>query len=356
MINLNKKNIQILDCTLRDGGLALQDLHLNNEAYDPIENKNSFKVMDALSDAGIDMIEVGSIDPEVKKPNDFFIYKDIQSLSKTIPSQRDSAIYVGLFRGPDTDLKSIPDYDESLCQHVRVIIRYSELQKSIDFCAGLANKGYKVFIQPMVTMRYDASELCQLIDSANQMNAYAMYLVDSYGYMNHQDIDGLFLLYDQKLDPSIRIGLHAHNNMNLAFSNTQHFMNRKTPRQMIVDSTISGMGQGAGNMQTELLVPYMNEYFNCAYNLESILKASEIIEPLAKFGRWGYSITNLLPAIHKTAYKFSLDFRRNFKLNYSQINFLLSNIPEEFRHRYTKENAKQLLELFAKEVKERIDK
>jgi 4-hydroxy 2-oxovalerate aldolase len=86
------------------------------------------------------------------------------------------------------------------------------------------------------------------------------------------------------------------------------------------------------------------------------LKASEIIEPLAKFGRWGYSITNLLPAIHKTAYKFSLDFRRNFKLNYSQINFLLSNIPEEFRHRYTKENAKQLLELFAKEVKERIDK
>lgn len=345
------KNINVLDCTLRDGGLALQDLNLNHQQYDALSQNNASTVIDSLYESGINIIEVGSIDPSIQQPNDFFIYPNLEALSESYP--KNHQVLAALYRGPDTPLNMIPSYDENLCQLIRVIIRYSELSKSLEFCQGLSEKGYKVFIQPMVTMRYSDSQIEQLIKSANLMQAYALYMVDSYGYMNPENISHLFKLIDSRLDKNIKIGFHAHNNMNLAFSNVQYFLNLESDRELIVDSTISGMGQGAGNMQSELLIPYLNEQFGTQYNFEKLLEACEYIEPLARFGRWGYSLDNLLPAIHKTAYKFSLDFRKNYKLNYNQINYILNHIPEDLRHRYTKQNARELLSMFAQEIKAR---
>lgn len=338
------KNIQILDCTLRDGGLGLEDAEKNGLASVRFTDKDAETVRDCLTAAGLDIIELGSIEITPDNREGFAIFQDIESISRKIPEKRrEGQLFAALYRGPDTPLEDIPNWNPQLCEAVRVIIRYSELKKSLDFCAGLSKKGYKVFVQPMLTMRYTDEEIQMLIDESNKMNAYALYFVDSYGYMEGKDIQRLFERYDAELNPEIKIGFHAHNNMNLAFSNVLSFITGETERKLIIDSCLLGMGQGAGNLQTELLVGYLNEKLNNKYEYGDILDGCEIIERYSEQGLWGYSVTRLLPALHKTAYKYAIVLRERYSLTYNEINFLLKKMPLDLRQRYTPQNTINML-------------
>lgn len=336
------ENIQILDCTLRDGGLGLEDAEKNHIASVRFDLSASGTVAEKLADSKIDIVEIGSIEITEDIRQGFCIYRDIETISKRIPEKKNKGqMFAALYRGPDTPVKDIPEWNPSLCEAVRVIIRYSKLQESLDFCAALASKGYKVFVQPMLTMRYKDDEIQLLIRASNKMDAYALYFVDSYGYMEASDVIRLFRIYDRGLSPHIRIGFHAHNNMNLALSNALTFINMETDRKIIVDSCLLGMGQGAGNLQTELIVGYLNK--NSKYQYSSVLEGCEIIEKYCGQGLWGYSVPRLLSALHKTAYKYSMALRNHYHLNYSEIDQILSQMPEDLKQRYTPDNMIRLL-------------
>lgn len=338
------KNIKILDCTLRDGGLGLEDAEKNGLASVKFSCEDSEAVRDCLTAAGTDIIELGSIEITPDNREGFAIFPDIESISRKIPKEKkEGQLFAALYRGPDTPAEDIPDWNPQLCEAVRVIIRYSELKKSLDFCAALSRKGYKVFVQPMLTMRYTDEEIQLLIDESNKMNAYALYFVDSYGYMEKEDVYRLFERYDAELKPEIRIGFHAHNNMNLAFSNVLSFIERETDRKLIIDSCLLGMGQGAGNLQTELLIGYLNEKLEGRYEYGKILDACEIIERYNEQGLWGYSVTRLLPALHRAAYKYAIVLRGCYGLTYNEINDILKRMPSELRQRYTLQNALSML-------------
>lgn len=340
------KHINILDCTLRDGGLGLYDAYLNGYSQTSFSGEQKDKVAALLTQSGLDIIELGCIEKSDKNNENFAIYQNIEDISKKIPSNKNpNQLFAALYRGPDTPVDEIPRWQEGLCPVVRVIIRYSELKKSVDFCASLAQKGYKVCIQPMLTMRYTDEEINYILDSANSMKAYAVYFVDSYGYMKQTDIARLFHFYHKKLSEDIYIGFHAHNNMNLAFSNVLDFLNLAQNRKVILDSCICGLGQGAGNLQTELIVPELNS-LGKKYDYNAVLDACEEIEPYCGNNQCGYSVTNLLPALHKAAYKYAVSMRRTYGLSYAEINYILKNIPDDLRHRYTKENLLHLLEMF----------
>ena len=187
----------------------------------------------------------------------------------------------------------------------------------------------------MLTMRSSDEELDMVINAANEMNAYACYFVDSYGYMQPNDIKRLFDYYDAKLNKDIRIGFHAHNNMNLAYSNVQYFLTIETERTLIVDSCATGMGQGAGNMQTELIVPYLNEMYGKNYDYDSVLDVCEILDgEMIPNDLWGYSVARLLPAVYKTAYKYGLMMRNKYHLSFRQMNKILKEMPDENRMRF----------------------
>ena len=340
-----KSNLQLLDCTLRDGGLGLEDANKNRISDSEFSQTDIFDVSENLSKSKIDIVELGSVEITDTPRTGFAIYQNIEEISKTMPKSSSGQLYAALYRGPDTPLEDIPEWRPELCEVVRVIIRYSELQKSLDFCAGLSEKGYKVFVQPMLTMRYTDDEIKQLINAANDMGAYALYIVDSYGYMMPSDIERLFLKYDKSLDKDIAIGFHAHNNMNLAFSNALSFINRDTDRRLIVDSCALGMGQGAGNLQTEIIADHLNKNCGKSYDYGAVLDVCEIIQKYCGEMLWGYSVTRLLPAIHKTAYKYAVSLRKHYKLTYREINDILGKIPADLVHRYTPENTKKILEL-----------
>ncbi len=344
---MKHNRIKILDCTLRDGGLGLYDAYLKGYSqlsFTPETRKN---VASLLVDANIDIIELGCIDPADNDSEKFAVYKNIEELSKQIPARKkENQHFAALYRGPDTPEGDIVNYQEGLCDIVRVILRYSELQKSLDFCAMLAAKGYKVCIQPMLTMRYTDAEIEKIITSANNMKAYALYFVDSYGYMEEEDIVRLFNIYDKGLDAGIKIGFHAHNNMELAFSNSLSFIKQNSLRHIIADSCILGLGQGAGNLQTEIITNHLNSRYGAKYDYTAILNACEEMEQYCPGGSCGYSVMNLLPAINRVAYKYAVDLRTKYKLSFAEINRMLLNIPEDLRHRYTEENVEVLLKLF----------
>ena len=258
-------------------------------------------ILEFLNKAKLDIIELGSIELSQEDKTRFAIYQNIEEVSKKIPQARShNQMFVGLFRGPDTPIEDIPKWNPSLVDGLRVIIRYSELKNSLDFCAALSKKGYKVFVQPMLTMRYTDEEIAMVINAANNMDAYALYFVDSYGYMAEDDVIRMYRKFNKGLKDSICIGFHAHNNMNLAFSNVKTFIAEADTRKIIIDSCATGMGQGAGNLQTELIVPYLMQKQEANYNFDAVLNVCEILDKYFEQGIWGYSVTRLIPAIHKS--------------------------------------------------------
>lgn len=338
-------NIKLLDATLRDGGQGLDDLFNNGFSDKYYTEDVKHRVIDLLGQSKVDIIELGAMGPSVDDKSKFAIYQNIEELSQYLPEKRDpNKLYIGLYIGPDTDVDKIPDWNPSLVKGVRVILRYSELRKSLDYCAALAKKGYNVFVQPMLTMRYSNDELDLVLGMTNDMGAYACYFVDSYGYMEPKDIQRLFAYFDNGLNKDVRIGFHAHNNMNLAYSNVISFVNTATERELLIDACATGMGQGAGNLQTELIVPYLNEHFGKNYQYEPILEICDILDTeMIPTNLWGYSVTRLLPAIYKTAYKYALVMRNKYHLSFKQMNQILREMPDDIRNRYTKDNLEQLL-------------
>lgn len=341
--------IKILDCTLRDGGFGFEDAKKNEISSLSFPSNDVNSMIETFPKTQLDIIELGSIEITKENKEKYCIYQNIESISKTIPKKYPlHQLYVTLFRGPDTPIDDIPQWRPGLLKGLRVIIRYSELQKSLNFCKALAQKGYYVFIQPMLTMRYTDAEINAVVDAANQMNAYAVYFVDSYGYMQEQDIVQLYKKYNSRLKPNIRIGFHAHNNMNLAFANALTFIKQYSDREIIIDACILGMGQGAGNLQTEIIASYMNQKYGTKYNFSKILELCEIIEKYYGDNLWGYSVTRLLPALHKTAYKFAIALRNKYKLSYVEIEEILNKMPDNMRQRYTVEDITKLLKQLGK--------
>lgn len=337
-------NVQLLDCTLRDGGQGLEAAYKADVSKVQFTDDIILNTINHLVATDIDIIELGYIEKSQFYNHPFANHFTIESVSSFIPKNRNkNQMYIALFTGPDIDDNLIPSWNPSLIDGARVILRYSELDKSLDFCEMLSGKGYKTFVQPMLTMRYSDEEIIKVIDRCNKMNAYAMYFVDSYGYMAEEDVERLFKFIDDRLSPEIRIGFHAHNNLNLAFSNIKKFLQIHNNRNIIIDSCVLGMGQGAGNMQTELILPFLNQKYGKTYDYDELLNVCEIIEMLTPVGQWGYSVVWALPAIYNTAYKYAMIMRTKMGFSYPVINRVLKNMPDAYRHRYTLENLNTIL-------------
>lgn len=339
-----EKQVQLLDCTLRDGGQGLEASFFSGIPELAFEEGVKTNIIKYLTDSNIEIIELGCMSINEDSRARFANYSGIEEVSKYIPKNRNlKPMYIALYIGPDTPEELIPEWNPNLVEGVRVILRYSELKKSLDYCEMLCKKGYKVFVQPMLTMRYTDEELEMLVERTNHMKAYAFYMVDSYGYMEPEDIERIFNLYDRKLDKEIRIGFHLHNNLSQAFSNTKSLLKINSKRQLIIDSCVTGMGQGAGNLQTELIAPYLNRTLKKKYDYNAILEVCDLVEGMIDIPQWGYSVMWAIPAEYRTAYKYSMLMRQRFKMKYSEINEIIKNMPDQFRQRYTEDNLNRIL-------------
>ena len=282
--------VHILDCTLRDGGYC-------NQWRFGLENVK--KITLGLVEANVEIIECGFITNKTAYDLMVTKYNTVEQVAKIIPEKRDGKIFVVMMNYGEYEIDDLPEYDGSSIEGIRVAFHKKDLDAALSLCQQIKEKGYKVFVQAMVSLCYTDEEFLAMIRRVNEIEPYAFYIVDSFGMMKGKDLTRLFYVVEHNLKNSIWIGFHSHNNMQLAYSNSQILVGMQTNRNLIVDSSIYGMGRGAGNLNTELFIGYLNENYEKTYLLKPLLTIiDEIINGIYQNSAWGYSLPNYISAKH----------------------------------------------------------
>ncbi len=284
----NKKIL--LDCTLRDGG------YYNNWNF----NKNIVKnYLNCIKNSGIQVVEIGFRFKKKEKFLGKFAYSNENFLnSLNLPEGINYAVMINAkeFIGNEDLLKKFfVNSKFSRVKIVRVAVNINEYSYCKKICLFLKRYGYFVGLNLMQSHDLDKKKYKNICLDINKWKIVDMlYFADSLGCMNNQDIKLISKTFVESFRGSV--GIHAHNNKSLALSNTLTAIEEGVNW---FDSTITGMGRGAGNTETEHLTT------EC--NLKKILKfnSSELISTVSDFNKlkkkynWGSNIFYHLGSISK---------------------------------------------------------
>ncbi len=321
-------NIQVLDCTLRDGG------YCNGCKFG---FKNTKKIVKGLVAANIDIIECGFLTNKVQYEQGITKYTTVEEIASVIPEERHGKSFVALMNYEEYNPVDLPEYDGTSVDGLRIAFHKKDRIKAMKICKAVQDKGYKVFVQPMISLSYTDEEFIDLIKMANKLKPYAFYIVDSFGMMKKNDLIRLFYLVDHNLKDSIKIGFHSHNNMQLAYSNAQNLVDVHTERLLIIDSSVYGMGRGAGNLNTELFVEYLNDNARGNYSIEPLLNIiDQILNGFYQKNYWGYSLPNYLSASHYAHPNYALYLDDKKTLTVEAMNEIFNMMDEEKKYSYDK--------------------
>ena len=319
-----KQMVKILDCTLRDGGY-INDWDFGKE--------NIHKIIDNLSQANIDLIECGFFeDCEHSKDKSFF--SDLNQVNQYISPDAKSD-YAVMTRLGKLKIDNIPIYKGSGVSGIKVTFHINEINEAMDYCKQVKSKGYKLFIQPVGTTSYTDIQLIELIHLVNEISPFAFYIVDTLGVMVKKDIDRLFYLVDHNLNQDISIGFHSHNNLQMSFSNAQELVSLNSERIIYVDSSVAGMGRGAGNLNTELICQYLNMSQDGKYHIEYVLTIiDEYINKIQPKSLWGYSIPYYLAAVYNTHPDYASFLINKQTLDVNSIAKILFSLPMDSKEMF----------------------
>ncbi|MFF2877272.1 aldolase catalytic domain-containing protein [Gottfriedia sp. NPDC057991] len=320
-------NIKLLDCTLRDGG------YINNWNFGKRTVK---KVIEKLTQSNIDIIECGFL-RDVDYDKDTTIFNDVEKVKELIQPKNKDTIYVAMIDQPFISIDKIKVCDGTSIDGIRLTFHDNEeeIAEALEYGKMLIEKGYKVFIQPVGTTSYTDANLLALIEKVNELKPYAFYLVDTLGIMYKNNLLRMYHLLDHNLDKTISIGFHSHNNLQLSFSNAQELLTLHTKRNIIIDSSVFGMGRGAGNLCTELISQYINENIEEKYKIAPLLEIVD--EHLSRFfnePKWGYSVPYFIAAINNCHPNYASYLMNKQTISVKSINTILRQIPSKKRDLY----------------------
>ena len=330
------KGIQILDCTLRDGGRII------NCAFPDTE---TLGLLEGFSRANIDIVEIGFLrDIDDYQGNSTFFGKIEQAERLVQGSDRQYTLFIdyGMY-----DISKLP-----LCTGAITGIRFGFTKK--DFLnkrdavkremLSIKEKGYQLFFQGVNTVGYTDQEMLELIALANEVTPNAFGIVDTYGSMYKEDIRRLFTLVDFNLNSNVAIDFHGHNNIQMAFALAQEAIDLcQGKRNLIIDATLDGMGKCAGNLNTELIVHYLNQKKNTDYEFDCLLDAiDEYISKYKEQEAWGYSIPSFMAGIYKSHPNNVIYLTNKFRISTKDIRKMLSLIDEPTRQRYDYDNIQRI--------------
>jgi len=289
-----REKIKVLDCTIRDGGL------MNNHNF---THEFVRAVYRAISESGVDYMEIGYKNSRrLFSPKDYGKWKfcdedDVKRAIEGIPPKTKLSVMVDVDR---VDFDDVPEKKDSIVSMVRVASYVKDIDKAIFLVNHFADKGYETTVNIMAISRALDNELTEALHQLEEeCKAPVIYVVDSNGALYQESIEFLVKKFKSILK-SKEIGMHAHNNQQLAFSNTIEAIIHDAN---YVDGSIYGLGRAAGNCPTELLLGFLK---NPKYDIRPILDViSKEFIPLRDKLEWGYvipyAITGILDEHPKTA-------------------------------------------------------
>lgn len=180
--------------------------------------------------------------------------------------------------------------DQSVIDMVRVAAYINQVPMALDMIKEANDKGYETTINLMAVSNVQEHDLDQALEALVTSEAQTIYLVDSFGAFYSEQIQYLtkkYLLYARQSGK--QVGIHAHNNLQLAFANTIESL---ILGSSLLDATMRGLGRGAGNCPMELLLGFLR---NPRFRMRPILECIETqIDPLRESIVWGYDIPYML--------------------------------------------------------------
>lgn len=329
------RNINLLDCTLRDGG------YLNDWNFG---HSNLISIFERLVSAGINIIEIGFLDERRKFDINRSIMPSTDCVEKIYGKiDKKNALIVGMIDYGTCSIGQIQPCPESYLDGIRVIFKKHLMHEAMEFCRQIKALGYKVFSQMVSITSYSDEEMDELIKLANDVKPYAVSMVDTYGLLYKDNLLHYFEYLDRDLSKEIGLGYHSHNNFQLAYSNCMEVLRHQTERQVVVDGTLYGMGKSAGNAPLELLAMHLNDQYNKEYDISQMLEA--IDGNIMKFYQetpWGYNTFFYLAASNKCHPNYVKSLMDKHTLSIKSINEILDKIEEEKKLMYDQKYIERL--------------
>lgn len=335
----NKKanSIQLLDCTLRDGGIAI-DFNFGTENIQTIKK--------TLEDSGINIIELGYINEKFNYQRGLTKFSSEKQIEHDVLlNKKPGCSYVAMIDYGTYNLSKLSKRTKEGIDGIRFAFHKEVWKDAIKEAKTIINKGYDLYIQPMVTIRYSDQEFMELIERCNKElpEAKSFTIVDSFGQMDSNLLSEKLLIADQYVSEKMKIGFHAHNNRQMAFSNNVFFANYRMNHDIVIDSSIMGMGKGAGNLCTELIIPVLNSK---GYNYES----NGIYELISSYFKdknkekpWGYSLDYYLSSLYSCTPSYVNYFKKNCQIDTETLIKMLLQIPNENKVAFNKEIADRII-------------
>ncbi len=277
--------IRVLDCTIRDGGL------MNGHHFD---DRVVAAVHAACAASGIDCMEIGyrasrkGICAGEHGCWKYCLEEDI----RRIVGERGPGPKLSIMAdaGKCDYREDIPPRRESLVDLVRVACYARQIPLALEMVRDARDKGYETTVNLMAVTTLHEEDLDRALPLLAASGAEAVYVVDSFGALYVTETRRLVEKYlAQIAGTGMRVGIHAHNNLQLAFANT---IEAFSAGATWLDATMGGLGRGAGNCPMELLLGYLGEP---DYRLRPVLQCvEEVIEPLRAELKWGFDLPYMI--------------------------------------------------------------
>lgn len=331
------KSLKVLDVTLRDGG-CVNDFNFGQNYMD--------KILAAQEESGVDVIELGYIDENRGSASGRTQYINEKVIPQCIlKHKKPGVVYVAMLDYGKFNTDNLGPRTKDGIDGIRCAFHKENRFDIISLGHKLIEKGYKFYIQPMTTLRYSDAELLELIALVNKElpNASGFYIVDSFGEMRPNDMSRMLNLVDHNLLPSMTLGFHSHNNLQLSYSNAMAMLQFPTTRDIMLDCSIMGMGKGAGNLNTELLLEHLNLLYGKNYKIEPLLEViDKVILQLHDEFYWGYAPEYYLSSANHCTPSYASHFYNKHMLPIDQVGELLGMIDEEKKISFDKNYAEEI--------------
>ncbi len=291
-----RPELKVLDCTVRDGGLV------NDHMF---EDGLVKAIYDTCVAAGIDYMELGyKASKRLFSRDKFGDWKfcDEDDMRRIVGDNPTELKLCVMADAGKTDYhEDILPKEQSVLDLIRVACYVHQIPEAVDMIKDAADKGYEVACNLMAVSKVQEPDLDQALEVLAGTPASTIVVVDSNGTLYAEQIEILVKKYAAAVEGTGKeIGIHAHNNQQLAFANTIEAIIHGANR---VDATVAGLGRGAGNCPMELLLGFLR---NPKFKLREVLRLlEEHFVKLREKVEWGplvpYNITGQLNQHPRTA-------------------------------------------------------
>ena len=301
--------LKVVDATLRDGGLV-NDFRFSDDFV------RALYAADLA--AGVDYMEVGyKADRDIFDETKFGKWKfcrdeDVAAVLGGRTSRMKLACMADV--GRCNFRRDICAKGNSPIDMYRIATYADTIPEAIGMLEYCDKLGYETTVNIMAISRESVETVQRTLDMLGGSPAKAIYLVDSYGALYPDGVRALaetYLAAGQKYQKEI--GIHAHNNQNLAFANT---LTCYAAGVNYLDATVSGMGRGAGNCALELLLAYLKGRFDLAPVL-AFLEAGHMQRLKEAGAMWGYDLAYLVTGLYNRHPSAAIGYYKNARTDIS---------------------------------------